>query len=124
MMSPYFAVLVYLQQHTWRPPCRRRGNGSLTATGAEPVGSSGGFADYNLVMARTLGNALHQLQAFVQPHVKHVITQTFEQADEEFLGDKSDTAVHLLRQAIRIQRGDEVDQISALLPKRRLAMRE
>jgi hypothetical protein len=66
-------------------------------------------------MARTLGNALHQLQAFVQPHVKHVITQTFEQADEEVHGDKSDTVVHLLRQAIRIQRGDEVDQISALL---------
>ena len=76
------------------------------------------------VVARTLGNALHQLQAFVQPHVKHVITQTFEQADEEFPGDKSDTAVHLLRQAIRIQRGDEVDQVSALLPKRRLEMRE
>jgi hypothetical protein len=66
-------------------------------------------------MARTLGNALHQLQAFVQPHVKHVITQTFEQADEEDLGDKSETAVHMLRQAIRIQRGDEVDRISALL---------
>jgi hypothetical protein len=75
-------------------------------------------------MARTLGNALHQLQAFVQPHVQHVITQTFEQADEEFLGDKSDTALHLLRQAIRIQRGDEVGQISALLPRRRLGMRE
>jgi hypothetical protein len=72
-------------------------------------------------MARTIGNALHQLQAFVQPHVKHVITQTFEQADEEFTGDKSDTAVHLLRQAIRIQRGDEVEQISALLPKEQLA---
>ncbi len=70
-------------------------------------------------MARTLGNALHQLQAFVQPHVKYALTETFEQADEEFLGDKSDTTVHLLRQAIRIQRGDEVDQISALLPKRR-----
>jgi hypothetical protein len=66
-------------------------------------------------MARTLGNALHQLQAFVQPHVKHVITQTFEHADAGDLGDKSDTAVHLLRQVIRIQRGDEVDQISALL---------
>lgn len=76
------------------------------------------------VVAGTFGNALHQLQAFVQPHVKHVIMQTFEQADREFLGDKSDTAVHLLRQAIRIQRGDEVDQLSALLPKRRLAMRE
>jgi hypothetical protein len=76
------------------------------------------------VVARTFGNALHQLQAFVQPHVKHVITQTFEQADEEFQGDKSDTAVHLLRQAIQIQRGDEVDQVSALLPKRRLEMRE
>jgi len=80
--------------------------------------------DTIFVMARTIGNALHQLQAFVQPHVQHVITQTFEQADEEFLGDKSDTAVHLLRQAIRIQRGDEVDQISALLPRRRLAMQE
>jgi hypothetical protein len=77
-----------------------------------------------LVVARRFGNALHQLQAFVQPHVKHVITQTFEQADEEFPGDKSDTALHLLRQAIRIQRGDEVDKISALLPKRRLEMRE
>ena len=76
------------------------------------------------VVARTLGNALHQLQAFVQPHVKHVITQTFEQADEGFLSDKSDTAVHLLHQAIRIQRGAEVDHISALLPKRRLEMRE
>jgi hypothetical protein len=75
-------------------------------------------------MARTIGNALHQLQAFVQPHVKHVITQRFEQTEEEFLGDRSDTVVHLLRQAIRIQRGDEVDQISALLPKGRLAMRE
>ena len=66
-------------------------------------------------MAKTLGNALHQLQALVQPHVKHVITQTFEQADEEDLGGKSNTAVHLLRQVIRIQRGDEVEQITALL---------
>jgi hypothetical protein len=66
-------------------------------------------------MARTLGNALHQLQAFVQPHVKHLITQTFEQADEADLGDKSDTAVHLLRQAVKIQRGDEVDRITALV---------
>jgi len=80
--------------------------------------------DTIFVMARTIGNALHQLQAFVQPHVQHVITQTFEQADEGFLGDKSDTVVHLLRQAIRIQRGDEVEQLSALLPRRRLAMRE
>jgi hypothetical protein len=66
-------------------------------------------------MARTLGNALHRLQAFVQPHVKHVITQTFEQADEQEFGDKSESAVHLLRQAIRIQRGEQVDQITALL---------
>jgi hypothetical protein len=85
--------------------------------------SQGGYASVRLVrmettifgMTRTLGNALHQLQAFVQPHVKHVITQTFERADEEDHGDKSDTAVHLLRQAIRIQRGDEVNEITALL---------
>jgi hypothetical protein len=75
-------------------------------------------------VARTIGNALHQLQAFVQPHVQRVVTQTFEQVDEEFLSDKSDTAVHLLRQAIRIQRGDEVDQVSALLPKGCIAVRE
>jgi hypothetical protein len=67
-------------------------------------------------MGRTLGNALHQLQAFVQPHVKHVIPQTFEQADEADFGDKSESAVHLLRQAIRIQRGEAVDRITALLP--------
>jgi hypothetical protein len=113
-------MLIYLQQHTWQTRCARWVSGSRTTTVAEPIGSSSGIADYNPgVMIRTLGNALHQLQAFAQPYVKHVVMETFEQADEEFRGDKSDTTVHLLRQAIRIQRGDEVDQISALLPKRR-----
>jgi hypothetical protein len=101
------------------------GKGGVRTTGAKPLVSGGGNAPTTIfVVVRTFGNALHQLQAFVQPHVKYVIAQTFEQADEEFPGDKSDTAVHLLRQAIRIQRGDEVDQVSALLPKGRLAMRE
>ena len=67
-------------------------------------------------MARSLGNALHQLQAFVHPHVKHVITQTFQQTDEEDLSDQSESVVHLRRQAVRIQRGEQVDQVSALLP--------
>ena len=48
-------MLVYLQQHTWRPPCRRLGKGSLTATGAESVGSSGGNADYNPGYGQNIG---------------------------------------------------------------------
>lgn len=75
-----------------------------------------GAGDYNQGMARSLGNALHQLQAFVHPHVKHVITQTFQQTDEQDLSDQSESVVHIRRQAVRIQRGEQVDQVSALLP--------
>jgi hypothetical protein len=66
-------------------------------------------------MPRSLGNALHRLQAFVQPHMKHVVTQTFQQADAEELGDQCDSRLHIRRQAVRIQRGDEMDQVKALL---------
>jgi hypothetical protein len=34
------------------------------------------------------GNALHQLQAFVDSHVKHVISQTYRAEDVEDLGDR------------------------------------
>jgi len=66
-------------------------------------------------MVRSLGNALHQLQAFVQPHMKHVITQTFQQTYAEDFGDQCDPQLHIRRQAVRIQRGDDVDQVTALL---------
>jgi hypothetical protein len=68
-------------------------------------------------MAGSRGNALHQLQAFVHPHVKHVITQTFRAEDVEDLGGRDESYTHMWRQAIRIQRGEEVDQIAALLPE-------
>jgi hypothetical protein len=70
-------------------------------------------------MAGYRGNALHQLQAFMHPHVKHVITETFRAEEVEDLGDRDESYVHMWRQAIKIQRGEEVDQIAALLPETR-----
>jgi hypothetical protein len=65
-------------------------------------------------MARSLGNALHQLQAYVHPHVKHVITQSFQQAEAADFEDRSEWCVHVYRQAVRIQRGEQVDRLTAL----------
>ena len=67
-------------------------------------------------MVSPRGNALHQLQTFVHPHVKHVITQTFRAEDVEDLGDRDECYIHMWRQAIRIQRGEQMEQIAALLP--------
>ena len=67
-------------------------------------------------MADSRGNPLHQLQAFLHPHVKHVITQTFRAEDVEGLGDRDESYIHIWRQAIRIQRGEQIDEIAALLP--------
>ncbi len=67
-------------------------------------------------MADSRGNALHHLQAFLHPHVKHVITQTFQAQDAEDLGDRDESYIHMWRQAITIQRGEQVDEIAALLP--------
>jgi hypothetical protein len=70
-------------------------------------------------MRGSLGNAFHQLRAYVHPHVKHVITQTLEQEQtgEHSAGpeEQNDALLHLHRQAVRIQRGEQVDQITALL---------
>jgi hypothetical protein len=70
-------------------------------------------------MGGSIGNAFHRLQAYAHPHVKHVITQTLEQADEDASEDSehNDPVVHIRRQAVRIQRGDQVDRITALLPQ-------
>jgi hypothetical protein len=69
-------------------------------------------------MSGSRGNVFHQLRAYVHPHVKHVISQTLEQEQcAEHPGDRQDEpAAHLHRQAVRIQRGEEVLQITALLP--------
>jgi hypothetical protein len=71
---------------------------------------------YNRRMADSLGNAFHRLRAYLHPHVKHVITQTLEQGDEvDFVG--SEQNLHIHRQVVKIQRGEQVDQVTALLPK-------
>lgn len=63
------------------------------------------------------GNALHQLRAYVHPHVKHVIVQIQKQTViEDNSLDHQDPVAHLRRQAVRIQKGEQVDRITALVP--------
>ena len=66
-----------------------------------------------------LGNALQQLQLIAQPKVKYVIEEQMdEEADEDESGDpdaKRDARKHLLRQAERIRRGEELERLTALL---------
>lgn len=63
------------------------------------------------------GNALHQLRAYVHPHVKHAIVQMQRQeVIENDSPDHHDPVAHLHRQAVRIQKGEQVDQITALAP--------
>jgi hypothetical protein len=70
---------------------------------------------YNSSMNPRIGNVLHQLRAYVHPHVKHVITQTLEHdALQEEPGDPQQ--LHIKSQAVRIQRGEQLDQVTALLP--------
>jgi hypothetical protein len=65
------------------------------------------------------GNALHRLFAFAQPHVKHVITTTFDEVAEEDVAEvpglQHEAVVHLYRQAIRIRQGSQVDDVTTLL---------
>jgi hypothetical protein len=65
------------------------------------------------ILAGTLSTSC---RAFLHPHVKHVITQTFQAQDAEDLGDRDESYIHMWRQAIKIQRGEQVDEIAALLP--------
>ena len=68
-------------------------------------------------MRARIGNVLHELQQYIHPHLKHVITQTLEQgALQDESGDPQEA--HIQRQAVRIQRGDELDYVTALLPKK------
>jgi hypothetical protein len=63
------------------------------------------------------GNALHQLRAYVHPHVKHAIVQMQKQeVIEDNSLDHQDAGAHLHRQAVRIQKGEQVDRITALAP--------
>jgi hypothetical protein len=63
------------------------------------------------------GNALHQLRAYVHPHVKHAIVQMQKQeVTEDNSLDNQDAVAHLHSQAVRIQKGEQVDRITALVP--------
>jgi hypothetical protein len=63
------------------------------------------------------GNALHQLRAYVHPHGKHAIVQMQKQeVIEDNSLDRQDAVAHLHRQAVRIQKGEQVDRITALVP--------
>jgi hypothetical protein len=67
-------------------------------------------------MGARIGNVLHQLRAYVHPHVKHVITQTLEQADlQNESGEADPQKIHIQHQALRIQRGEHLDCVTALL---------
>jgi len=66
-----------------------------------------------------LGNALQVLQAITQPHVKHVIEARLDETtDEDDDGAPKDPTAHLLRQAKRIRKGEDIGQLTALLPSR------
>jgi hypothetical protein len=78
--------------------------------------SEGRIASYTGRMANSLGNALHRLRSYVHPHVKHVITQTMEQSEVAVAGN-SEQVTHIYRQAVKIQRGDRVDCVTAFIPK-------
>ena len=63
------------------------------------------------------GNAVHQLRAYVHPHVKHAIVQMQKQeVTEDNSLDNQDAVAHLHRQTVRIQKGEQVDRITALVP--------
>jgi hypothetical protein len=66
-------------------------------------------------MSARVGNVLHELRQYIHPHVKHVVTQTIEHSS---LQDQSNDPqeIHIRRQAVRIQSGNQPDYVTALLP--------
>jgi hypothetical protein len=68
------------------------------------------------------GNALHRMFAFIHPHVKHVVTAsldvTADKDDLEASSPPNDPIIHLRRQAVRISQGEQVDGITAFLPRK------
>jgi len=64
-----------------------------------------------------IGNALQVLQAIAEPQMQHVIEEKLEEPaeDDDEAGPK-DPAAHLLLQARRIRKGEDV-RLTALLPR-------
>ena len=67
-----------------------------------------------------LGNALHQLQAIVQPEMHYVIEEKLnEDLDDEESGGPDDPVRHLHRQAAKIRRGEPIERITTYLKEKR-----
>jgi hypothetical protein len=65
--------------------------------------------------AALLGNALHSLQSIAEPQVRHVVAEELkEEAEDEDVGGPEDPTAHLLRQARRIRRGEDVGRLTAI----------
>ena len=63
------------------------------------------------------GNALHQLRSYVHPHAKFAIAQMQKEVVIENTPlDQQDPVAHLYGQAIKIQKGEDVDRVTALAP--------
>ncbi len=97
----FWGGIVCVQRALWR----RRKKAGKSRFGFYPTGAS-------------IGTALQALQAITQPRTQHVIEEMLEEPaeDDDEAGPKDPTA-HLMRQARRIRRGEEVDRLTTLLPR-------
>jgi hypothetical protein len=63
------------------------------------------------------GNALQELQAFVQPRTEYVIQERLEEAvDEDDNGKPKDPTEHLMRQARQIRNREQVECLTTIFP--------
>ena len=63
-----------------------------------------------------LGNALQELQVFVQPRTEHVTSERLQEAvDEDDNGEPKDPTGHLMRQARQIRNGEQVERLTTIL---------
>jgi hypothetical protein len=95
-----WGCILWVQRALWRWR-KKKGRSKL---GFYPSGAS-------------IGNALQVLQAIAEPQVQHVIEERLEEPaeDDDEAGPK-DPAAHLMRQARRIRKGEDV-RLTALLPR-------
>jgi hypothetical protein len=95
-----WGCVVWVQRVLWRSG-KKKGKSRL---GFYPSGAS-------------IENALQVLQAIAEPQVQHVIEEQLEEpTDEDDEAGPKDPTAHLMRQARRIRKGEDV-QLTALLPR-------
>jgi hypothetical protein len=105
-----WGCIVFMQRMLWRWRKKRGKNGSGCGDGFQ----RGVWGFYPT--SASIGNALQVLQAIAEPQVQYVIEERLEDpADEDDEAGPKDPTAHLMRQARRIRRGDDV-RLTALLP--------